>query len=64
MAKYNRKYLAEFKSYLAGLGKSDRVQDACIDMLQHSNMIELLPVPRQIKIKQYVADSELNRQKQ
>ena len=63
MAKYDRKYLAEFKSYLAGLGKSEGVQSACIDMLQHPNIAALLPKSKQIKVKQYVADFELNRQK-
>ena len=64
MAKYNSEYLAEFKSYLAGLGKSESVQCACIDMLQQPNVVALLPEHRQTKIKQYVADFELSRQKQ
>ena len=64
MAKYSPEYLAEFKSYLADIGKSEGVQSACIDMLQHPDVTALLPEHRQIKIKQYVADFELNRQKQ
>ncbi len=64
MAKYNSEYLAEFKSYLADIGKSEGVQSACIDMLQHPDVTALLPDDKQIKIKQCVEDFELNRQKE
>jgi len=54
MNKPTKEYIAEFKYWLASIGKSEIVQCAVTDAIKNPNVLTILPETRRKKIEDYI----------